>query len=260
MLHCWRIDWVNGDSMKAVVLCGGEGTRLRPYTYIVPKPMLWLGGRHILEYTIEHLRKSGIKDITLSVGYLKEQIMNHFEDGSKFGVNIDYFVEDEALFTAGALYPHKDKLKDERFLVFMGDHVTNINIEKFIKTHEKTGAVATIAAKKKKVSLEYGIIDGDEKTKIINGFEEKPVVNYLINTGMYLLEPKALEYIKPKEDFAKNVFPRMLKANEKLGFYKFSREYWIDIGRVKDYERMRELFSVIDLARDLSPPLDMYEE
>lgn len=246
--------------MKAVVLCGGEGTRLRPYTYTVPKPMLWLGGRHILEYAIEHLRKSGIKDILLSVGYLKEQIMDHFGDGSKFGVNIDYLVEDEALFTAGSLYPHKDKLKDERFLVFMGDHVTNINIEKFLKTHEKTGALATIAVKKKKLSLEYGIIEGNEKTKILRSFQEKPVMNYLINTGMYILEPKALEYIKPKEDFAKNVFPRMLEAKEKLAFYKFSREYWIDIGRVKDYERMRELFSVIDLARDLSPPLDTYED
>ncbi|MFP3949664.1 MAG: NDP-sugar synthase [Candidatus Micrarchaeia archaeon] len=246
--------------MKAVILCGGEGTRLRPYTYTVPKPMLWLGSRHILEYSVEHLRKSGIEDIILSVGYLKEQIMNHFGDGTNFGVNIDYFVEEDALFTAGAFYPHKDKLKDERFLVFMGDHVTNINIERFLKIHEKTGAVATIAVKKKKVSLEYGIIDGNEKTKAIRGFQEKPVVNYLINTGMYILEPKALDYIKPKEDFAKNVFPRMLEAKENLAFYKFSREYWIDIGRVKDYERMRELFSVIDLARDLSPPLDTYED
>ena len=236
--------------MKAVILCGGEGTRLRPYTYTVPKPMLWLGSRHILEYSVEHLRNSGIKDIILSVGYLKEQIMDHFGDGSEFGVNIDYFVEEEALFTAGAFYPHKEKLKDEKFIVFMGDHVTNINIERFIKTHEEIGGMATIAAKKKKTSLEYGIIESEDE-KVIKGFREKPVVNYLINTGMYLFEPETLEYIKPKEDFAKHVFPRMLDAGEKLGMYKFSREYWIDIGRVKDYERMRELFSVSDLVTDL---------
>ncbi len=244
--------------MKAVILCGGEGTRLRPYTYTVPKPMLWLGGRHILEYLIEHLRQSGITDIVLSVGYLREQIMDHFKDGSNFGVKIEYFVETEPLSTAGALYPHKDKL-NERFLVFMGDHVTNINIEKFLKTHEKTGAVATIAAKKHKTSLEYGVIDADEN-KLITNFQEKPVINYLLNTGMYVLEPKVFDYIKPKEDFAKNVFPKMLEAKEKLAVHKFSREYWIDIGRVKDYERMRELFSVVDLATELPSALKLHEE
>ena len=178
--------------MKAVILCGGEGTRLRPYTYTVPKPMLWLGSRHILEYSIEHLRKSGITDIILSVGYLKDQIMDHFKDGSDFGVHIEYFVEDEALSTAGAIYPHKDKFK-ETFLVFMGDHVTNINIEKFVKVHNKSGALATIAAKKHKISLEYGVIEANNKG-IITNFKEKPTINYLLNTGMYVLEPKVFSF------------------------------------------------------------------
>ena len=119
--------------------------------------------------------------------------------------------------------------------------------------------MVAVSLKKKKQKKNI-LREGNEKTKILRSFQEKPVMNYLINTGMYILEPKALEHIKPKEDFAKNVFPRMLEAKEKLAFYKFSREYWIDIGRVKDYERMRELFSVIDLARDLSPPLDTYED
>lgn len=242
--------------MKAVILCGGEGTRLRPYTYTVPKPMLWLGNRHILEYSVEHLKKSGITDIILSVGYLKEQIMDHFGDGSGFGVDIDYFVENEALSTAGAIYPHRKKLK-ETFLVFMGDHVTNINIKQFVGTHRKLGAIATIAVKKQKVSLEYGIIESSDE-KIVEGFREKPVVNYLVNTGMYVLEPRALEYVKPREDFAKNVFPRILEAGEKVAMHRFNRGYWFDIGRVKDYERMRELFSVADLARQL-PPSDAYE-
>lgn len=243
--------------MKAVILCGGEGTRLRPYTYTVPKPMLWLGNRHILEYTVEHLKNSGITDIILSVGYLKEQIMDHFGDGAEFGVNIEYFVEDSPLFTAGAIYPHKDKFK-EPFLVFMGDHVTNIDIPKFMETHRKSGAIATIAAKKRKLSIEYGVIDSEDE-KIVDDFREKPVINYLINTGMYVLEPRALNYIEEKEDFAKHVFPRMLAAKEKIALHKFGRGYWIDIGRVKDYERMRELFSVADLARGL-PPLELEKE
>jgi len=244
--------------MKAVILCGGEGTRLRPYTYTVPKPMLWLGTRHILEYSVEHLRKSGITDIILSVGYLKEQIMDHFGDGSKFGVKITYFIEDAPLYTAGALYPHKDQFK-ETFLVFMGDHITNINIEKFVKAHKKSGAVATIAAKKRKTSLEYGIIEANDDD-VVTSFKEKPVINYLINTGMYVLEPKVLDYIEPKEDFAKNIFPRLLEAGEKVTVYKFSREYWMDIGRVKDYERMRELFSVADLATQFPISLELGEE
>jgi NDP-sugar pyrophosphorylase family protein len=244
--------------MKAVILCGGEGTRLRPYTYTVPKPMLWLGNRHILEYTIEHLKNSGITEIFLSVGYLKEQIMEHFGDGGDFGVKIEYLVEDEALFTAGALHPHKEKFQDGPFLVFMGDHVTNIDVGKFVKAHEKSGAIATIAVKKQKQSIEYGVIDSPDE-KYVKDFREKPVVHDLINTGMYVLEPRVFDYIGEKEDFARDVFPRMLKAKEKIAIHKFSRGYWIDIGRVKDYERMRELFSVADLARGL-PPLDFGEE
>lgn len=243
--------------MKAVILCGGEGTRLRPYTYTVPKPMLWLGNRHILEYTVEHLKKSGITEIILSVGYLKEQIMEHFGDGKSFGVDIEYFVEDAPLFTAGAIYPHKDKFK-EPFLVFMGDHVTNIDVGKFVETHEKSGAIATIAVKKRKLSIEYGVIDSTGE-KFVDDFREKPVMNYLINTGMYVLEPKALGYVKEKEDFAKDVFPRMLKAGEKIAIHKFGRGYWIDIGRVKDYERMRELFGVADLAKGL-PSMELDRE
>ncbi len=184
--------------------------------------------------------------------------MDHFKDGSDFGVKIEYFVEDEPLSTAGALYPHKSKLS-ERFLVLMGDHVTNINIEKFISTHQKTGAIATIAAKKHKTSLEYGVIEADD-SKRITSFSEKPVINYLLNTGMYVLEPKIFDYIKPKEDFARNVFPKMLSAGENLSVHKFSREYWIDIGRVKDYERMRELFSIVDLATELPSALKLREE
>lgn len=243
--------------MKAIILCGGEGTRLRPYTYTVPKPMLWLGNRHILEYMIEHLKNSGITEIYLSVGYLKEQIIDHFGDGKDFGVDIEYLVENSPLSTAGALHPHKGKFK-EPFLVFMGDHVTNIDVGKFISAHKKSGAIATIAVKKQKLSIEYGVIDSSDE-KVVDDFREKPVMNYLINTGMYVLEPKVFEYINAKEDFAKNVFPRMLKAKEKIAIHKFGRGYWIDIGRVRDYERMRELFSVADLAKGL-PPLELDKE
>lgn len=226
--------------LKAIILCGGEGTRLRPYTYSLPKPMLPLGGKPLLEYIIAHLKESGITDIVLSVGYLREKIMNHFGDGKKFGVKIDYFIEDEALGTAGCMYPQKSKLKGT-FLVLMGDQVTDIDIKKMLDSHKKSGATATIAAKTIQTPIEYGVIEASAKGQI-SGFKEKPVLENLINTGIYVLEPEVLEFIRPKEDFAKNVFPRLLEAGKRLHAYKMEKEYWLDIGRVSDYEKIRSLF------------------
>ncbi|MEM4272059.1 MAG: nucleotidyltransferase family protein [Candidatus Bilamarchaeaceae archaeon] len=226
--------------MKAIILCGGEGTRLRPYTYTIPKAMLPVGGRPILEYIIEHLRESKITDIVLSVGYLREKIMGHFEDGRKFGVKIDYFIEEEALSTAGAIFPHRKKL-NKPFLVLMGDQITNIDLKKMEEAHKRSGAIATIAAKTIKTPLEYGALEVSASGQV-SAFREKPVLENLINTGIYILEPEALEYIRPKEDFAKDVFPRMLKSGKNIHAYIMETEFWIDIGRVSDYERIRALF------------------
>lgn len=236
--------------MKAIILCGGEGTRLRPYTYTLPKTMLPVGGRPLLEYIIEHLKSGGITDIVLSVGHLREKIMNHFGDGKKFGVKIDYFIEDEALSTAGSIYPHKGKLKST-FLVLMGDQITNIDFKKMADAHKKSGAIVTIAAKTIHTPVEYGVIEVSAKGQI-SGFKEKPVLENLINTGIYILEPEALEYIKPKEDFAKNVFPRILEAGKKLQAYKMEKEYWLDIGRVSDYERVRGMFPKVGISKGLA--------
>ena len=232
--------------MKAIVLCGGKGTRLRPYTYSIPKPMLPLGKKPILEFVINNLSKHDFKDIYLTVGYLKNQIMQYFGDGSKFGVNIKYFIEgDKERNTAGSILPCKDCL-DSAFLVVMGDHLTSIDPTKLANFHSKKGSMATIALKKTGIPLEYGIAHINEDQRI-EKFEEKPIVQNLINAGLYCFEPEIFKYIKDGYDFAQDVFPRLLKDKKKVYGYIFD-EYWVDIGRVPDYEQLNQIISIVDLV------------
>ncbi len=231
--------------MKAVVLCGGEGTRLRPYTYNVPKPMLKLGSKPILEYVLMNMKRAGIKDFILTVGYLHDQIIDYFQDGSKWGINIEYTIEKEKLNTAGSVLQVKDKI-NETFVVGMGDHVTSIDLQKFYEYHKKKGGIATIALKMRGTPVEYGIVELNEDNSV-QQFKEKPILTNLVNAGIYMFEPEIFDYIKEKEDFAKNVFPRLLKDGKKIYGYQFT-EYWMDVGRVHDYEMMNSILSVAELA------------
>jgi len=235
--------------MKTFVLCGGEGTRLRPYTYSVPKPMLMIGGKPILFYVIANLKRSGLKDLVLTVGYKHEQIEDYFRDGKEFGVKIEYAVEKEALNTAGSIMQYKDKVK-ETFVVVMGDHLTNIDLKKMLEHHKKEKAIATIALLKSKMPLEYGVAEISGGS--VKGFREKPLIENNYNVAIYCFEPKIFEYIREKEDFAKHVFPRMLSSGERISAFIFE-DVWFDIGRVSDYERLDELFKVIRLSQDLKP-------
>jgi mannose-1-phosphate guanylyltransferase/phosphomannomutase len=220
--------------MKAFVLCGGEGTRLRPYTYDTPKPLLKVGGKAILQYVIENLRKGGVDDICLTVGYLHEQIMDFFGDGSKLGTKISYSVEEEKLNTAGSIVPLKDRV-DGTFVVAMGDHITNIDMKDMIEQHRKSGAKATIALLKHEIPLQFGV--ADVKDGSVSGFREKPVLKQLFNIGIYVFEPEIFSYIKKKDDFAKNVFPRMLEKGERINAYVFD-DIWYDLGHTSEYERL----------------------
>jgi mannose-1-phosphate guanylyltransferase/phosphomannomutase len=233
--------------MKTFILAGGEGTRLKPYTYAAPKPMLMLGGKPILQYVIENLRRSGLKDLIITAGYKAEQITSYFGDGSRFGVNIEYSLEKEKMNTAGSIMHFKGKVK-ETFVVVMGDHLTNIDMADMVRHHKKSGAMATIALYPSKMPLEYGVakVEGGR----VVGFTEKPLLEHLYNTAIYVFEPEIFDYIKGKEDFSKDVFPRLLADKKKLEAYVFDG-VWFDIGRVSDYERFVELFSVIRLLNDL---------
>ena len=233
--------------MKAFVLCGGEGTRLRPYTYSTPKPMLKLGKKPILQYVIENLRMGGFTDLVLTVGYKKESIMEYFGDGSKFGVKIEYAAEEQPKHTAGSIIDYKSKAKDS-FLVVMGDHLTDINLKDMMASHKKSGALATIALTKQDMQLEYGVVEVKEGDVI--EFSEKPVYEFFINTGIYAFEPEIFNYIKEKEDFAKHVFPRLLAGKKKIHAH-FFEEYWVDVGRVSDYQRLNEFIKIMTLLKNL---------
>jgi len=234
--------------MKTFVLCGGEGTRLKPYTYYTPKPMLMIGGKPILWYVIENLKRNGLKDLVLTVGYKHEQIQDFFGDGKKFGVSIEYAIEKEALNTAGSILPLKNKVK-ETFAVVMGDHLTNIDLRAMLEHHKKEKGIATIALLKNSLTLEYGVADVGEHA--VKSFREKPLLQHYYNVAIYVFEPKIFDYIKEKEDFAKNVFPRMLEKGERIAPYVFE-DVWFDIGRIFDYQRLNELFQIVKLAKDLN--------
>jgi NDP-sugar pyrophosphorylase family protein len=230
--------------MKVFVLAGGEGTRLRPYTYSVPKPMLKLGGKPILEYVIGNLSRSGMDDLVLTVGYHHEMIESYFGNGSKFGVKIEYSIEEEKMGTAGSVL-HSGRRPQETFAVVMGDHLTDIDMSDMLKSHKESGAIATIALYKGKMPLEYGV--AEVKDGNVVGFKEKPMLEHLYNTAIYIFEPQILDYIKEKEDFAKDVIPRLLTEKKKVHAYIFEG-VWFDIGRVSDYERFVEVFDMLRLA------------
>ncbi len=230
--------------MKAFVLCGGKGTRLRPYTYNIPKPMLTLGKRPILEFVVDNLKRSGIKEQIFTIGYLGDKIEGHFGNGERFGVDIAYLKEEKEMNTAGSIFPGKDAVK-ETFAVVMGDHLTTVNLRDMAEFHKRMGGIATIGLKRHGTPIEYGIAEVEDE-KVV-GFKEKPTIENLINAGIYIFEPEIFEYIEVGKDFAKDVFPAILKDGKKINSYTFD-EYWVDIGRLHDYENLNQTISIVDLV------------
>ncbi len=231
--------------MKAVILAGGEGTRLRPYTYETPKPMLPIGEEQkpILYYVIENLKRAGIRDFIIAAGYKHGKIVDYFGDGSKLGVRIEYSIEKEKLNTAGAVLRLKPKLK-ESFVVAMGDHITNISISEMMDSHKRSGCIATVALLKGKIPIEYGV--AEVKNNRIVEFVEKPAIEKLYNTAIYIFEPGIFDYIKEKEDFAKDVFPRLLRMKKEINAFIFEG-LWYDVGRVSDYEKLNKELKISEL-------------
>jgi len=225
--------------LRAVVLAGGEGTRLRPLTLTRPKPMLPLGPAPVIEHLIKHLCKCGFDEVILTLGYLNDQVRSYLGDGSKLGVKLHYSVEPEDLLlgTAGSvkLLSH---LLDERFLVIQGDTYTEIDLSEAVKAHIKGGADATIVVKSVPNPWHFGTVEYDERG-FITGFQEKPrpeeCRSNKVSTGIYVLEPEVLDFITQHPcDFAKNVFPKMLASRKRLLAYE-CEGYWVDVGSREGY-------------------------
>ncbi|KQL44173.1 mannose-1-phosphate guanyltransferase [Brevibacillus choshinensis] len=233
--------------MKAVIMAGGKGTRLRPLTSHTPKPMVPLLNRPCMEYTIDLLKKHGITEIAVTLQYLPEAIRNEFGDGSRYGVSLVYFDETTPLGTAGSVKNCADFL-DERFIVISGDTLTDIDLSAAIRFHEERKALATLILTQVETPLEFGVVMTDENG-LINRFLEKPtwaeVFSDTVNTGMYVCEPEVLSYIESDRevDFSKEVFPFFLREGKPMYGYK-AEGYWSDIGSLEVYRQAQ--FDLLD--------------
>jgi NDP-sugar pyrophosphorylase family protein len=222
--------------VKAVIVAGGRGTRLRPYTTAFPKPLMPIGDKPILEIIIRQLKVQNFKEIILMVGHLGELIMAFFGDGSKFGVTIRYSKEEQPLGTVGGLGLIKEQL-DETFLLVNGDTLTTLNFSDLIDYHKRNEATATIALKQRQVNIDFGVVEIDQSNSQVKNYTEKPILERLVSTGVSALQPDVLEFIKPNEylDFP-NLIQNLIANGKKVKGYIFDG-YWLDIGRPDDYER-----------------------
>lgn len=226
--------------MNVLILAGGLGMRLRPYTTVLPKPLMPLGNKPILERLILRLKECNIDKIYLSVGYLSPLIMAYFDNGKKWGLDINYIQEEKRLGTAGSLSLLPEM--KEPFLVVNGDLVTNLNFEDIYKYHIENKANLTIGVHKLEYMLPLGFLEIDNENAVTD-YIEKPVKKYDMSMGIYVCDPGVVKYIPENEylDFP-DLTKKMIAANEKvLGYYNDA--HWLDIGRPEEYEKAMELYS-----------------
>ena len=232
--------------MKAVILAGGKGARLAPYTTVFPKPLMPIGDMPILEVILRQMKMAGIDEVVLTVGHLSELLRAFFQDGHQLGLRITYSYEESPLGTAGPLALINGL--DHTFLVTNGDVLTTMRMCDLIKFHHDQDAAATIAVHLRQVRIDLGIVQWDGGARI-NGYIEKPTYDYCASMGIYVFEPRVLPYIPHGEylDFP-DLVRKLIAAGEKVVGYRFDG-YWQDLGRLDDYEnaaqdfdKMRSLF------------------
>lgn len=228
--------------MKAVILAGGRGARLAPYTKILPKPLMPIGDMPILEVLLRQMKHSGIDEVVLTVGHLAQLIQTFFQDGSRFGLHICYSFEDHPLGTAGPL-SLVDGL-DDTFLVMNGDVLTTLNFCDLVEYHRSHEALATIAAYDRQVQIDFGVIQSNHGHEIV-GYIEKPTYDFYVSMGVYVFEPRVLSYI-PYDKYLDlpNLVLKMVGAGEKVLSFPF-KGYWMDLGRISDYEQAINDFDTI---------------
>jgi NDP-sugar pyrophosphorylase family protein len=228
---------------RAVVLAGGLGTRLQPYTTVLPKPLMPIGDRPVLDIVVRQLRRHRFDRITIATGHLAELIEAFFGDGSTHGIPVDYFREDRPLGTVGSL-ALIDGL-DQDFLVMNGDVLTDMDYSALLSGHRESGAAATVAVKRRTVQIDLGVLEfaDDGAPERITGCVEKPRLDYHASMGVYCFSPSVLRFIEPGRplDFP-DLVQRLLDAGELVRGWH-SDAYWLDIGRHDDYERALEEFA-----------------
>jgi len=226
--------------MKAVILAGGKGTRLAPYTTVFPKPLMPIDGIPILEVIVKQLAHFQIKDLTFTVSPQSEALLSaYFGNGRKFGVDICYSKEEKPLGTAGPLSQIPDLT--ETFLVMNGDILTTLNYQKLIRYHRQHKGMVTIAMNRKKVQLELGVMEFN-RTHRLTRYIEKPTLSYSVSMGIYVFEREVLRWVPSKKflDFPE-LIQKLLRERAKVVCYP-SKDFWLDIGRHEDYEEAQKGF------------------
>jgi dTDP-glucose pyrophosphorylase/CBS domain-containing protein len=222
--------------LQAVIMAGGLGTRLRPLTEDLPKPMLPVGGRPLMELVIEQLRQAGIRRVNVTTHYKPEKISNHFGDGSAYGVELNYVNEDKPLGTGGAL--GLIDVPTEPMLVINGDILTQVDFRAMLAYHRENHADMTVAVRQYDIKVPYGVIEcaGAQVCAV----KEKPQMHFLVNAGIYLLEPKVYEFIPNGEHFnMTDLIQRLVDSNHAVVSFPII-EYWLDIGQLADYEKAQD--------------------
>lgn len=229
---------------RVILMAGGLGTRLRPLTEETPKPLLTVGNKPILETIIRNFSQFGFINITISVNYKAEMIKEYFGDGSNFGVCIDYIEEDKRLGTAGALSLIKDK-PTEDFFVMNADLLTDVNFTHLLDFHNKEDSLATMCVREYDFQVPYGVVE--TKGSNITSIVEKPLHKFFVNAGIYVLSPKVFEYIPSNEFYdMPTLFDTIIKEEKNAVSFPI-HEYWLDIGRMSDFEQAQsEYFRVFN--------------
>ena len=231
---------------KALILIGGKGTRLRPLTYNTPKCMIDVHGKTLTEHLFDLLKKYGIRDVILSVGYLKEKVKEYYGDGSKFGVNITYVEEDEPLGTAGPLRLAKKYLNNS-FIVTNGDELKNFNIPRMFRLHKRKDALATLALTTVTDPSQYGVarLSGSRILEFVEKPKKEEAPSNLINAGFYIMEPEVIDMISGGFSMLeKDIFPKLAREGRLRGFPTAGQ--WFDIGNFERYEIAKKKWTGVD--------------
>ncbi|KLU67600.1 MULTISPECIES: sugar phosphate nucleotidyltransferase [Desulfosporosinus] len=227
--------------MQTIILAGGRGVRLDPYSRVLPKPLFPIGDKPIAEILVHQLQRAGVDEIIMCLGYLADFIKLYFQNGSFWGVTIRYSVEKEPLGTAGPLRLVEDL--EDHFLVVNGDELTTLDFKALYEHHLRSRADMTVAVHNKAVSSSFGVLEIEDGN--ITGYREKPSLNYWASMGIYVINKQILSYIPEDERFdMPDLVQRLLREKARVVGYE-SQDLWFDIGTMTDFEKAKEEFKTI---------------
>lgn len=231
-----------------VILAGGKGTRLAPFTSVLPKPLMPLGDGPILDVLLQQLRVQGWDEVTLAVGHMADLIRAYCGDGSRYDMGVSYIQETTPLGTVGPLAFLPEEVRRRRLIVMNGDLLTTLRFRDLVAAHEESGAVLSIAVMRRPIKVEFGVLDlGDSfgAAREITSYREKPEIESTVSMGVYVFEPEALDYVTPGEPLdIPALIGRLLADGRRVAGYPFDG-YWLDIGRHSDYQQAIDDFERI---------------